>query len=93
MFTREAATLGLQEVAWNAGLGPGDSDISSPGFGYRLFRIVLAIYGFVLGALVGLVALSWLISWLERGRLRLFAWWCIPLGVVVTIWQLWVAYH
>lgn len=37
---------------------------------------------------VGLIALRWLILWLERGRLQLFAWWCIPLGIVVTIWQL-----
>lgn len=39
---------------------------------------------------VGLFALRWLISWLERGRLRLFAWWCIPLGICVTVWQIWV---
>ena len=43
--------------------------------------------------LVGIVALFWLINWLERGRLRLFAWWCIPLGVAVTIWQVWLLTH
>lgn len=42
---------------------------------------------------VGIVALFWLINWLERGRLRLFAWWCIPLGVGVTIWQVWLLVH
>lgn len=39
---------------------------------------------------VGLLALHWLIAWLERGRLRLFAWWCIFLGVCVTTWQIWM---
>jgi undecaprenyl-diphosphatase len=48
------------------------------------------LIGGVVSFLVGLWAISWLINWLERGRLRLFAWWCIPLGVMVTIWQLWV---
>ncbi len=40
--------------------------------------------------LVGLAALGWLVRSLERGRLSLFAWWCIPLGVVVTSWQLYM---
>ena len=43
--------------------------------------------GFV-AFLVGLVSLRWLISWLESGRIQLFAWWCIPLGIGVVIWQL-----
>lgn len=38
--------------------------------------------------LVGLGALAWLIRWLERGRLSWFAWWVIPLGIGVTVWQL-----
>lgn len=38
---------------------------------------------------VGWVALSWLVSWLERGRLSYFAWWCIPLGLVVLADQWW----
>jgi undecaprenyl pyrophosphate phosphatase UppP len=42
---------------------------------------------------IGLGALSWLNNWLKRGRLRLFAGWCIPLGVVVTVWQLWVMFR
>ncbi len=36
---------------------------------------------------VGLVALAWLLKWLQQGRLHLFAWWCILLGIVVVIWQ------
>ena len=43
----------------------------------------------VLGAmtafLVGLVALWWLVRWLERGRLLPFALWCIVVGLI-TIW-------
>jgi len=46
------------------------------------------VVGGVVSFAVGLLALKWLIDWLERGRLRLFAWWCIPLGVGVTLWQL-----
>jgi len=46
------------------------------------------LVGGVVSFFVGLLALKWLIDWLERGRLRLFAWWCIPLGIGVTIWQL-----
>jgi undecaprenyl-diphosphatase len=38
--------------------------------------------------LVGLVALWWLMAWLRQGRLAWFAYWCIPLGIAVTFWQL-----
>lgn len=38
--------------------------------------------------LVGLVSLWVLVRLLERGRLAWFALWCIPLGVIVIIWQL-----
>jgi len=37
---------------------------------------------------VGLASLWWLVRWLERGRLQWFAWWCIPVGVIVIAWQL-----
>lgn len=46
------------------------------------------LIGGLVSFVVGLFALHWLIRWLEAGRLRLFAWWCIPLGIGVTIWQL-----
>lgn len=38
---------------------------------------------------VGLGALWWLVRWLEKGRLQWFAWWCIPVGVAVIVWQVW----
>lgn len=44
--------------------------------------------GAVVSMLVGFVALRWLLLWVRGGRLHLFAYWCIPLGIVVTAWQL-----
>jgi undecaprenyl-diphosphatase len=43
-----------------------------------------AFFAFV----VGLVSLSWLIRWIEKGKLHYFAYWCIPLGVCIIGWQL-----
>lgn len=47
----------------------------------------------VLGAgvsfVTGLVSLVWLIRVLRGGRIQYFAWWCIPLGVAVVVWQVW----
>jgi undecaprenyl-diphosphatase len=43
--------------------------------------------GIVVSFVVGLLSLWWLIRWLERGRFAAFAWWCIPVGVGVLIWQ------
>lgn len=37
---------------------------------------------------VGLASLWLLVRWLERGRFQYFAWWCIPVGCAVVIWQL-----
>lgn len=44
--------------------------------------------GAIISMLVGFVALRWLLKWVRGGRLHLFAYWCIPLGIIVTIWQL-----
>jgi undecaprenyl-diphosphatase len=44
--------------------------------------------GAVVSFLVGLLALWWLLKWLQQGRLHLFAWWCIALGAAVLAWQL-----
>lgn len=49
----------------------------------------LAIAVFV-SFLVGLAALWWLVRWVERGRLQVFAAWCIPVGVAVIVWQSWL---
>ena len=37
---------------------------------------------------VGMVSLSWLIRWLDQGRLYLFACWVIPVGLAVLAWKL-----
>jgi undecaprenyl-diphosphatase len=37
---------------------------------------------------VGLVSLWLLVKWLERGRFQYFAYWCMPVGIAVVIWQL-----
>ena len=46
----------------------------------------------VLGALiafgVGWVSLAWLVKWIEKGKLHLFAYWVIPLGFLLVVWQL-----
>jgi len=44
--------------------------------------------GMAVSFVVGLVSLWWLVRWLQTGRLHLFAWWCIPVGVAVIVWQL-----
>ncbi|MAT72101.1 MAG: UDP-diphosphatase [Planctomycetaceae bacterium] len=44
--------------------------------------------GFVVSMIVGLGALALLIRWVERGRLAVFAYYLIPLGIAVTAWQL-----
>ena len=44
--------------------------------------------GIVVSFLVGLAALWVLVRVLETGRLQLFAWWCLPLGVAVVAWQI-----
>jgi undecaprenyl-diphosphatase len=44
--------------------------------------------GAAVSFVVGLFALNWLLRWLQAGRLHLFAWWCIPLGIGVVAWQL-----
>lgn len=46
------------------------------------------LIGGLVAFVVGLGSLFWLVNWLERGRLQFFAWWCIPLGICVVIWQL-----
>ncbi|MEX2169459.1 MAG: undecaprenyl-diphosphate phosphatase [Pirellulales bacterium] len=38
--------------------------------------------------LVGLGALSLLIRWVQQGRLAIFAWYLVPLGIAVVVWQL-----
>ena len=52
-----------------------------------VFAAMLAV-GVLVSFLVGLLALWWLIRWLEQGRLHWFAWWVFGLGTIVIVWQL-----
>jgi undecaprenyl-diphosphatase len=45
------------------------------------------IAGVAVSFVTGLASLWVLVRWLERGRFADFAWWCIPLGIAVLIWQ------
>ena len=47
------------------------------------------LIGCALSFIVGLGALWLLNRWLQSGRIQLFAWYCIALGIVVVTWQLW----
>lgn len=55
------------------------------------FPVPSLVLGAVVSCLVGFAALAWLLVWLRGGRLHLFAWWCIPLGLIVIAWQLLVS--
>jgi len=44
--------------------------------------------GIFLSFLVGLAALSWLLRWLEQGRLYWFAYWLLAVGPMVILWQI-----
>jgi undecaprenyl-diphosphatase len=44
--------------------------------------------GIIVSFVVGLASLQWLVTLLEKGRLQLFAWWCIPVGAAVIAWQI-----
>ena len=46
------------------------------------------VMGAVVSFGVGLLALAWLDQLLQRGKLHWFGWYCIALGIVVTMWQL-----
>lgn len=48
--------------------------------------IKLAV-GAAIAFAVGLASLAWLVKLLEKGKLHWFAYWCIPLGIGVIIWQ------
>lgn len=44
--------------------------------------------GAAVSCVVGVFALRWLITWLQRGKLQYFALWCVPVGVAVIVWQM-----
>jgi undecaprenyl-diphosphatase len=48
----------------------------------------LLLTGAIVAAATGVIALRWLLAWLNQGRLPWFAAWCIPVGLAVVAWQL-----
>lgn len=44
--------------------------------------------GAAVSCVVGIGALTLLIRWVQQGRLGIFAWYLIPLGIAVVAWQL-----
>lgn len=46
------------------------------------------VVGFLVSFAVGWLALKLLIYWVRRGQLAFFAWYLIPLGIAVVVWQL-----
>ena len=52
------------------------------------FSATELVVGAVVAFLVGVLALKWLIGWSRQDRLHWFAWWCIPVGMIVVLWQL-----
>ena len=62
-----------------------DADADGSALGTPLPVLLL---GAAIAFVVGLVALRWLLNWLRQGRIQRFAYWCIPLGILVVIWQL-----
>lgn len=49
--------------------------------------IPLLVAGAAVAFAVGLMSLNFLVKWLEAGRLHLFAWYLIPLGIIVVLWK------
>jgi undecaprenyl-diphosphatase len=51
----------------------------------------ILLLGTVIAFVVGLGALRWLDGLLKQGKLHWFAWYLIPLGILVVIWRLFLA--
>lgn len=51
--------------------------------------IAILVGGAVVAFAVGIAALKWLIRWSQVDRLHWFAYWCIPVGIVFTVYY-WV---
>jgi len=49
--------------------------------------LALGLLGGVVSAVVGWLSLRWLLAMLGRGRLHLFAGWCVAVGLFAIIWR------
>ena len=73
-------------VIGGAGLLEGVDAIQEGTTGTPLLNLAI---GFAVSFAVGLVALKLLVGLVQRGRLALFAYYLLPLGVVTVAWQVW----
>ena len=76
--------LAIPAIA-GAGVVGGLHLASNPNFSTPPWQLLL---GAAVSFVVGMFALSWLNHWLAQGRLHLFGWYCIGLGVVVLALEL-----
>ncbi|QDS98047.1 undecaprenyl-diphosphate phosphatase [Adhaeretor mobilis] len=51
------------------------------------------LIGFIISMIVGLAALKLVIHWVKAGRLAMFAYYLVPLGVAVVAWRLTSGLH
>jgi len=45
------------------------------------------LIGAVVAFFVGYAALSWLVKWIEQGKLHWFSYWLLPFGFFMIVWQ------
>ena len=82
-------TMALAEVMGEAGVARLVFSSSATVYGQpESLPVGDLVIGACVSMLVGLVALKWLLVWLRGGKLHYFAYYVIPLGVAVSVWQL-----
>lgn len=50
--------------------------------------VIALVLGAATSFAVGLLALAWLVRWIQQGQLHRFAWWLLVVGPLVIAWQL-----
>ncbi|TWU56541.1 Undecaprenyl-diphosphatase [Rubripirellula tenax] len=50
------------------------------------FEVPQLAAGALVSFVVGIFALKWLIGWSRQDRLHWFAWWCIPVGILASVY-------
>ena len=47
--------------------------------------VLFLLLGTAISFAVGYVSLSWLVHFIQKGKFHLFAWWCIPFGILSLV--------
>ena len=50
--------------------------------------IPLLVLGVFVSFVVGLAGLTWVVKWIEQGKLHYFSYWLLPFGFFMIVWQL-----